>query len=144
MRGVSFEYRHKVDTPRWRETWDRCIEIGSWVPAFLWGVIFANLVRGVEISDMQYVGGLAAIFDPFALLGGLVTLSLFLTHGAVFLALKTAGDYQRRAMALAPRLAVPSALVTVVWAVWAQAAHARQGWTWGSWRSSSSRSPESS
>lgn len=131
LRGVSFEYRHKVDTPRWREGWDRCIEIGSWVPAFLWGVIFANLVRGVEIDgDMQYVGGLLAIFDPFALLGGAVTLSLFLTHGAVFLALKTAGEYQQRAMTLAARLAVPSALVTLVWLLWAQLAHSRNAWTW--------------
>lgn len=131
VRGVSFEYRHKVDTPRWREGWDWCITFGSWIPAILWGVAFANLVRGVEIdSQMQYVGGFWALLNPFALLGGLVTLLLFLTHGAIFLSLKTAGEYQQRAMRLAAWLAVPSLVVAAAWVLWAQFAYSRNfGWT---------------
>ncbi|TNU74012.1 cytochrome d ubiquinol oxidase subunit II [Miniimonas arenae] len=131
LRGVSFEYRHKVDSDRWRNGWDWCIAIGSWVPAILWGVAFANIVRGVQIdADMQYVGGFWALLNPFALLGGVVTLGLFLTHGAVFLALKTSGEYQERAMALAQRLALPSAAVAAVWVIWAQLAYSRNAWTW--------------
>lgn len=131
VRGVSFEYRHKVDTPRWREGWDWCITFGSWIPAILWGVAFANLVRGVEIdSQMQYVGGFWALLNPFALLGGLVTLLLFLTHGAIFLSLKTAGEYQQRAMRLAAWLAVPSLVVAAAWVLWAQFAYSRNfAWT---------------
>ncbi|PFG20122.1 cytochrome d ubiquinol oxidase subunit II [Serinibacter salmoneus] len=131
VRGVSFEYRHKGSTQAWRNGWDWCIAIGSWVPAILWGVAFANLVRGLEIdSEMQYVGGFWALLSPFALLGGLVTLGLFLTHGAVFLALKTSGDYQTRAADLAIKLALPSAAVAAVWVIWAQLAYSRNAWTW--------------
>src|SRR6185436_11613788 len=46
VRGVAFEYRGKVDDPRWRARWDRTIAIGSFVPALLWGVVFANIVSG--------------------------------------------------------------------------------------------------
>ncbi len=131
LRGVAFEYRHKVDSVKWRNGWDICIAIGSWVPAILWGVAFANLVRGLDIdADKQYVGGFFALLSPFALLGGLVTLGLFLTHGAIFLALKTAGDFQDRAIKLAARFAIPSAAVAAVWVIWAQLAYSRNAWTW--------------
>ena len=77
----------------------------------LWGVAFANLVRGVELdADHQYVGGFWALLNPFALLGGATTLLLFLTHGAVFLALKSDGDIRARAGAFAAR----SSIVTLV------------------------------
>ena len=62
------------------------------MPALLWGVAFANIVRGVPIdADLEYVGGFFNLLNPYALLGGLTTLLLFLTHGAVFVALKTDG-----------------------------------------------------
>ena len=76
--------------------------VGSLLPAFLWGVAFANIVRGVPLdADHEYVGGLLDLLNPYALLGGATTLALFLTHGAVFLALKTTGDIRERAGALA-------------------------------------------
>lgn len=130
VRVVAFEWRGKIDDPRWRAWADRALVVGSWVPAVLWGVAFANIVRGVELdADHQYVGGFLALLNPFALLGGTTTALLFLTHGAVFLALKTDGDMRRRAGALAARLAVVTLLVAGVFAVWAQVAYSVT-WTW--------------
>ncbi|GAB2807536.1 cytochrome d ubiquinol oxidase subunit II [Actinoallomurus bryophytorum] len=98
VRGVAFEYRGKRDDARWRRRWDRAIFWGSVVPAFLWGVAFANLVRGVPLDAAhEYAGTLGDLLSPFALLGGLTTLTLFVLHGAVFVALKTTGDVRRRA-----------------------------------------------
>ncbi len=130
VRGVSFEYRGKIDDPRWAAWADRGIIAGSWIPAILWGVAFANLVRGVELdADHVFTGGFFSLLSPFALLGGLVTLGLFLTHGAVFLALKTDGDVRVRARALALKLSIGSAVVAAVWAIWAQLAYS-VAWTW--------------
>ena len=98
VRGVAFEYRHKHHDQQWRRGWDLAIIIGSFVPALLWGVAFANILRGVPIdSDLEYVGGFFNLLNPYALLGGLTTLLLFLTHGSVFVALKTDGEIRHRA-----------------------------------------------
>jgi cytochrome d ubiquinol oxidase subunit II len=98
VRGVAFEYRGKRTDARWRRRWDRAIFWGSLVPAFLWGVAFANLVRGVPLDAAhEYAGTVADLLNPYALLGGLTTLTLFILHGAVFVALKTTGDVRRRA-----------------------------------------------
>src|SRR5690554_5609273 len=130
VRGVSFEYRGKISDPRWAAWCDRGIIVGSWLPAILWGVAFANLVRGVELdADHVFTGGFFSLLSPFALLGGLVTLGLFLTHGAVFLALKTDGEIRERARGLAFRLSIASGAVAAVWAIWAQLAYST-AWTW--------------
>jgi len=98
VRGVAFEYRGKRPDARWRRRWDRAIFWGSVIPAFLWGVAFANLVRGVPLDAAhEYAGAPGDLLNPFALLGGLTTLTLFVLHGAVFVALKTTGDVRRRA-----------------------------------------------
>lgn len=98
VRGVAFEYRGKRNDARWRRRWDRAIFWGSVIPAFLWGVAFANLVRGVPLDAAhEYAGTPGDLLNPFALLGGLTTLTLFVLHGAVFVALKTTGDVRRRA-----------------------------------------------
>jgi len=130
VRVVSFEWRGKINTDRWRSLADRSLIIGSWVPAVLWGVAFANLVRGLELdADHQYVGGFWALLNPFALLGGATTALIFLTHGAVFLALKSDGEIRARAGAFAARSSVVTLLVAGVWAVWAQVAYSVP-WTW--------------
>ncbi|RKS79261.1 cytochrome bd-I ubiquinol oxidase subunit 2 apoprotein [Actinomadura pelletieri DSM 43383] len=98
IRGVAFEYRGKRDDARWRSRWDKAIFWGSLVPAFLWGVVFANIVRGVPLdADHEFAGTLGDLLTPYALLGGLTTMILFVLHGAVFLALKTTGDIRARA-----------------------------------------------
>lgn len=130
VRVVAFEWRGKIDDDAWRSRADWALTIGSWVPAILWGVAFANIVRGVELdANHQYVGGFFALLNPFALLGGATTALLFLTHGAVFLALKSAGDVRERAASLASRLAVVTLVVAAAWAVWAQVAYSVP-WTW--------------
>ena len=92
VRGLAFEYRAKRDDDQWRARWDLAIIVGSFVPALLWGVAFANILRGVPIdADMEYVGGFFNLLNPYALLGGAMTLLLFLTHGAMFISLKTDG-----------------------------------------------------
>ena len=89
-------------TPAGEIGWDAAIFVGSFVPALLWGVAFANIVRGVPIdADKEYVGGFFNLLNPYALLGGVTTVLLFLTHGAMFIALKTDGDIRHRARELA-------------------------------------------
>ncbi|MBO0899937.1 cytochrome d ubiquinol oxidase subunit II [Cellulomonas sp. zg-ZUI199] len=131
VRVVAFEWRGKIDSPQWRTWADRALIFGSFVPALLWGVAFANLVRGVELdANHQYVGGFFALLSPFALLGGVVTLSIFLTHGAIFLAMKTDGEMRERAGTFAARSSVVTLLAAGVWAVWAQVAYSGEAWTW--------------
>jgi cytochrome d ubiquinol oxidase subunit II len=102
VRGVAFEFRAKHDDPRWRRTWDAAIVVGSLVPALLWGVAFANLVRGVPLAaDGEFAGSFWDLLNPYALLGGVATLLLCLSQGAVFLSLRTDGGVRERARSLA-------------------------------------------
>ena len=121
VRGLAFEYRAKRDDDRWRARWDLALIIGSVVPALLWGVAFANIVAGVPIdADKEFTGNLFTLLNPFGLLGGLVTLTLFATHGALFVALKTDGEIRHRARALALRIGAVAAVLAVVFLVWTQ------------------------
>ncbi|MFI6483100.1 cytochrome d ubiquinol oxidase subunit II [Nonomuraea sp. NPDC050663] len=121
LRGVAFEYRGKRDSDRWRANWDKAIVFGSFVPALLWGVAFANIVRGVKLdASHEYVGTLWDLLNPYALLGGLVTLSLFATHGAIFVSLKTVGEIRRRARSIALQAGVVAAVLAVAFLVWTQ------------------------
>ncbi|GAB3842695.1 cytochrome d ubiquinol oxidase subunit II [Dactylosporangium cerinum] len=130
LRGLAFEYRGKVDSPQWRSRWDLCIIAGSLVPALLWGVAFGNIVRGVPLNaDHEYVGTFFTLLNPYALLGGLTTLSLFALHGAVFLALKTDGDVRDRAGRLAFRLSLPAVLLAAAFLTWTQLTH-HDAWGW--------------
>ncbi len=112
-RGVSFEFWGKEEGSRWRATWEWTAVIGSFLAALLWGVGFADLVHGVAMNAAHNVT--ASIWDllhPYALLGGLVTLSLFLAHGAVFLTLRTRGEMVERARRIAlPASAAAAALL---------------------------------
>ncbi|WP_134767686.1 cytochrome d ubiquinol oxidase subunit II [Nocardioides sp. 1609] len=122
VRGLAFEYRHQRPEARWQAGWDTALIVGSFVPAVLWGVAFANIVRGVPIdADKEFTGTLLTLLNPHGLLGGLVTLTLFLTHGAMFVALKTDGDIRHRARALAVRLGLVAAVLAVVFLGWTQA-----------------------
>ncbi|MEV0168802.1 cytochrome d ubiquinol oxidase subunit II [Nonomuraea fuscirosea] len=110
-RGVALEYRGKSDSKR---GWDRAFFWGSLGPAFLWGVAFANIVRGVPLdAGHEYTGTLFTLLNPFALLGGLATLLLFTLHGAVFLALRTTGELRQGAARTAKSL-FPAALLVVM------------------------------
>ncbi|MEC3895085.1 MULTISPECIES: cytochrome d ubiquinol oxidase subunit II [Nocardiopsis] len=128
-RGVAFKYRSSHDSDRWRDVWDRAIFLGSVVPSFLWGVLFANLVQGVAMdADHIVTAGPLDLFSPYALLGGLTTLALFTLHGAVFLALKTDGPVRVRSRKAALGSAVVALPASAAFLGWTQSAHG-QGWT---------------
>jgi cytochrome bd ubiquinol oxidase subunit II len=119
VRGVAFEYRGKYDSVRWRAWWDRAIFFGSALPSLLWGVGFANMVHGVPIdSHGEYTGTLLTLLNPYALLAGLTSLSIFTTYGAIYLSLKTKGELVARSRALARRLSVVSAALVFAFLLW--------------------------
>ena len=121
VRGVAFEYRAKRPEEHWQRNWEAAIFWASLIPAFLWGVAFGNIVRGVKIDkNMDYVGNLWDLLNPYALLGGLVTLALFTFHGAVFAALKTVGDIRERARKLALRVGLVTAAPALLFLLWTQ------------------------
>jgi len=122
VRGVAFEYRAKRPEEQWQRNWENAIFWTSLLPAFLWGVAFGNIVRGVKIDqDFEYVGNLGDLLNPYAILGGLVTLTLFTFHGAVFAALKTLGGIRERARKLALRLGLVTAVLALAFLLWTQA-----------------------
>ncbi|NEA86911.1 cytochrome d ubiquinol oxidase subunit II [Streptomyces sp. SID7958] len=121
VRGVAFEYRAKRPEETWQRNWETAIFWTSLVPAFLWGVAFGNIVRGVKIdAEFEYVGHVWELLNPYALLGGLVTLTLFTFHGAVFAALKTVGDIRERARHLAERVGLVTAALALGFLLWTQ------------------------
>jgi len=130
-RAVSFEFRSKMVAPAWRKLWDWCIFFGSAIPALLWGVAMANLVRGVPIdADMNYVGGFFNLLNPYALIAGLASLSVFTLHGASFLTLKLGGGLEDRARNFAAKLWYPAALflfLFVAGTYWMTDVHERLG-----------------
>jgi cytochrome d ubiquinol oxidase subunit II len=119
MRGVAFEFRGKRESKNWRAFWDWSIFMGSLLPAFLWGVAVANLMRGFAIEqDMNYYGGLLPLLNPYALLGGLVFVSLFTMHGANFLARKVYDEIAERAKKVAFTSWIITTVLTVAFVVW--------------------------
>lgn len=105
FRGVSFEFRHQVDSPAWRKVWETCIFIGSAVPAILFGVAFANIFKGLPIDqEGVFHGSLFTLLNPYGLMGGLLFLLFFLEHGAIWLAIKSEGDLHARSVRAANRI----------------------------------------
>jgi cytochrome d ubiquinol oxidase subunit II len=108
LRGVAVEFRSKDENPRWRNFWDWCIFIGSFVPALLLGVAFGNLASGVPIGqDMQYAGTFFDLLNPYALLAGITLVAGCLLYGATFISLKTEGELREKSSALALKLWLP-------------------------------------
>jgi cytochrome bd ubiquinol oxidase subunit II len=102
FRPVGFEYRSKVADPRWRSLWDWGLFAGGAVPALVFGVAFGNLIQGVpfHFDDTMmpfYTGSFFALFNPFALLAGVVSLAMLVAHGANYLGIRTEGAIQQRA-----------------------------------------------
>lgn len=131
VRNLAFDYRGKKDDDTWRRNWDYAAIFGSYVPALLWGVAFANIVGGTPIEPLgdnpatpfylEYTGfPVLQLLNPLGLLGGLVTLTLFMTHGAMFIALKTDGEIRHRARAFAVKIGLVAAVLAVAFMVWMQ------------------------
>jgi cytochrome d ubiquinol oxidase subunit II len=118
-RGVSFEFRGKQDSPRWRRTWDAALTTGSLLVPVLVGIALGDLLAGLPIdSQQEFTGSFADIFDPYAVYLGLSLLTLCVLHGATFMSLKTTGDLEERSARLARRAAPVATLVVLVLAIW--------------------------
>jgi len=93
IRVVSFEWRGKGHSPRWRAVWTTANVVGSVGASFLWGVALANLVHGVPLdSDGGWAGSFADLFSAYTVFAGIVVVLLFAFHGATFLAVRTTGE----------------------------------------------------
>ncbi|RJQ73001.1 MAG: cytochrome d ubiquinol oxidase subunit II [Desulfobacteraceae bacterium] len=125
LRGVSFEFRGKVEHPAWRRLWDACIFIGSVTPALLFGVAFANIFQGLPL-DQKYMfqGNLLTLLNPYGLLGGILFVLFFLVHGALWLAIRTGEGLHARAVRTANVLWVPLVLAAVIFLIYSAAATA--------------------
>ena len=112
VRGVSFEFRSKIAAPKWRSFWDWAVAVASFLAAFLLGVAFANLAKGVPIdAKMNYTGTFWTLLNPYGLIGGFSNAAGFLLIGAIFLSLKTSGELAERAHAAARRLWYPAVIL---------------------------------
>jgi cytochrome d ubiquinol oxidase subunit II len=127
VRGVSFEFWGKSSSRAWRSTWEWALAISSGLVALLWGVAWANFVHGVPMNAAHNMTAtLWDLLHPYALLGGLTTVALFLAHGSVFLTLRTKGELEQRAQAVA-RWATPAAAgLLAAFLVWTIADQANQ------------------
>jgi len=118
VRGVAFEFRSKDKDPRWRALWDWMLFTGSLIPAILWGVAMANLIRGVPIdADKHYVGSFLDLLNPYALVGGLTALSLFVLHGAVYLNLKTTESLREKSRRIALKIWPATTILVIVFVI---------------------------
>ncbi len=110
VRGVSFEFRGKIDSETWKGTWDKAIIVSSFLPALLFGVAFGNIFKGIpmrnDFANLQfsYDGSLIGLLNPYGLVTGVLFVLLFAVHGALYIAIKTVGDLSSRANALANRV----------------------------------------
>jgi cytochrome d ubiquinol oxidase subunit II len=112
LRGISFEYRSKDANPKWRNTFDWMIAVGSFLCALLLGTAFANLARGVPIdANKMFTGNLFTLLNPYGLLGGLSTVAIFLLHGANFLGLKLDGTLRVRVNDWAKKLWIAASVL---------------------------------
>jgi len=132
LRGVAFEYRGKRPEASWRRNWDLAAAVGSFLPALVFGVGFANLLGGLKLDGMvskingamvpllagDFVERFFMLFMPFALIGGLLFVALFLTHGAIFAALKTKGSIHDRLEAFAVKSGIVTVALLVIFVLW--------------------------
>ncbi|MDH5888865.1 cytochrome d ubiquinol oxidase subunit II [Vibrio splendidus] len=114
LRPLGMDYRAKIDNPQWKKACDIALIVSGFIPPFIFGVGFGNLMIGVpfefnELLMMSYQGGFWDLLTPFPLLCGLVSLAMVVTQGAAFLQMKTTGDLKQRAQ----KVIVCMALVTV-------------------------------
>lgn len=123
FRPVGFDYRSKIEDPRWRGMWDWGIFIGSFVPALVFGVAFGNLLQGVpfhidEYLRLFYTGNFFQLLNPFALLAGIVSLTMLIVQGATYLQMKTTGELLLRTRAATQIAALVMAVAFLLAGVW--------------------------
>ncbi|BDH46643.1 cytochrome bd-I ubiquinol oxidase subunit 2 [Salmonella enterica subsp. enterica serovar Choleraesuis] len=123
FRPVGFDYRSKIEDPRWRGMWDWGIFIGSFVPPVVIGVAFGNLLQGVPFNVDQYLrldytGNFFQLLNPFGLLAGIISLTMFLAQGGTYLQMRTVGELQLRARAVTQIATLVMMVCFVLAGVW--------------------------
>ena len=123
FRPIGFEYRAKIDNPTWRAVWDWGLFAGGFVPALVFGVAFGNLLQGVpfelnELSQATYTGSFFALLNPFALLCGVLSLAMLMTHGANWLQMKTTEELRDRARSVSQIGAIVTLITFVLAGAW--------------------------
>ncbi|MFV0298662.1 MAG: cytochrome d ubiquinol oxidase subunit II [Hyphomicrobiaceae bacterium] len=126
LRPVGFDYRSKLENPRWRNSWDWGLFVGGTVPALVFGVAFGNLLQGVPFHfdsflvphyEVSFILGLLGLLNPYGLLAGLISVAMLAAHGAIWLQLRTDDVVAERAKGaltiLAPAVTVLFALAGV-------------------------------
>lgn len=125
LRPVALDYRSKIETTKWRNNWDICISISGFVPPLIFGVAFGNLLQGVpfelnEFMMSQYHGNFFGLLNPFGLLCGLVSVSMFVLQGSTWLQMKTSGDVYNRARTVSTITGLLVAVLFVAAGFWVQ------------------------
>ncbi len=123
LRPVGFDYRSKVSDPRWRNAWDWGLFVGGAVPALVFGVAFGNLLQGLPFEydaymRSTYTGSFWQLLNPFALLAGVVSLSMLVMHGAVFMQLRTEDELNKRARKAVRLFGIIFVVAFIVAGIW--------------------------
>ncbi len=118
-RGVSFEYRGKRDSERWRNGWTWALTIGSALIPLLIGVGLGDLLHGLPINHQhEYTGDFFDLLTGYGLMTGITLLTLCLLHGSTFLALRTTGEIRDRARAFARTIGLIAIVINIAWVIW--------------------------
>jgi len=115
-RGVSLEFRGKVQSAAWKSFWERTTAVSSFLTALLFGVAFGNIFRGLQIGVEGYTGTFFGLLNPYSLLTGLLFCAFFFFHGQLWLSFKTTGPVSARAVKLAGRAWYVLTLLFIVFA----------------------------
>jgi cytochrome d ubiquinol oxidase subunit II len=118
VRGISLEYRNKVDSSRWKGLCDICQFVSSGLIALLIGVAFANIFRGIPIQNGVFKGSFWGLLSPYGICGGIFFIAIFLQHGALWLLIKTEGSFQRNTRRIASALWLAVLVITVAFLVY--------------------------
>lgn len=115
LRPIGFVYRSQLSSQKWRDNWDKALFAGSFIPALVFGIAFGNLLKGIPFQlendmHMVYYGNFWGLINLFSLLVGVISLSMFVMHGAVYLQLKTENKIYQRAK----KIVFISSLTTLV------------------------------
>lgn len=119
IRGVSFDFRSKVDSSSWRKVWDAAIFIGSFVPPFLFGMMFASVLKGVPIGpNMELNLGFNDIVNGYTVFSGLTIAGLCFIHGLTFITLRATDDLRERARMIGRKFLAVEAVLLGILVIW--------------------------
>jgi cytochrome d ubiquinol oxidase subunit II len=97
FRAVAFEFRGKVESKSWRKIWDFAFGIGSLLPSILFGVAIGNIIRGIPLNSLgNFTGDFIGLLNPYSIMIGLLSLTMFVMHGSIYLSLKTEDDFRKK------------------------------------------------